>query len=985
VNWKPVVVLVCLLASLAGVLAAGIQGKVLDEFGKPLAGVLFLATNLDSGEKHTITTDELGQFTLPLPNGDYSVAVERIPSEVVESGILNDLHLVVTDQSSPVVLRIEVGESGKKRLVLQAPGKLSGELPELDPDLAAIRDFEIRLTPVVDTISAPVFDLEETLNPFPAGRRGRLHGSLYEFHRNDNLDARNFFDPVGEALPEYKRNQFGFSLAVVLTSKIQLLGSYDGLRIVQGSTLLSHLPTAAMKNGDFGSLLSADGGQITDPLDGIDFVANRIPDSRIHPVARRLLGLLPDPNREDSDRNYVNNQPVVHNQNSFTQKVDYQLSDQSKLSADYSRVGGDVVRVHPLPAFIADEQFGSQDLSLHMNHSFSRRLSVDGTLRLMRSTSERLSRNAGQSGLISSLGIAGLSVADPVDEGYPDFSLSGYSDFGDSSSPVTSTFNGFFPDLAVNYSLNTHTLRFGADFDFRQYNNYRFGGSHRGRFVFNGYYTGDAFADFLLGMPEVASRAVGSDRSDLRGSNWLFFLRDSWKVTPRFTASISLNYCVYPPYRSVHANVSGFVPLLFEPPPTGELIVAGSPQATRHGLPDDPRSMVTTDRNNWAPRLGFSYNPFGTSRLVIRASYGVSYEAAGPGYFLNYLGHNYPFYSSEVAQSPIDQPLIDLSDPFRAAAPVELTVRGIDPRLRSPYYQGWDLTVQSEVLRDWSLQAGYDGNKGTRMIRVIPGNIPLPGPGDYQERRPNQAFGRFTLVTNSGSYTEHSLDLGAERRFSGGVSVDAGFRVNRSFSDSFQGVPSNPWNLRAERAPAGYSPTRVLSLRYILDLPFGRGRLLASNVGNGWIQRVVDGWRLTGITRFQDGNRFSVFMAGDLNNDGLSGERPDRVGSGNLDSNERSIDRWFAAEDFVTPAPYSFGNSGRNILEGPGYQNWDVSIVKQTRFSDGDAVELRVELFNAFNKVNFYTPVAELGTSSFGKIFGAGRAREIEVALKYSF
>jgi len=177
----------------------------------------------------------------------------------------------------------------------------------------------------------------------------------------------------------------------------------------------------------------------------------------------------------------------------------------------------------------------------------------------------------------------------------------------------------------------------------------------------------------------------------------------------------------------------------------------------------------------------------------------------------------------------------------------------------------------------------------------------------------------------------------------------------------------------------------MLSLRYILDLPFGRGRLLASKVGNGWSQKVVDGWRLTGITRLQDGNRFSVFMAGDLNNDGLSGERPDRVGNGNLDSSERSIDRWFAAEDFVTPAPYSFGNSGRNILEGPGYQNWDVSIVKQTRFSDGDAVELRVELFNAFNKVNFYTPVAELGTSSFGKVFGAGRAREIEVALKYSF
>lgn len=964
---------------------ADVQGKVLDEFGKGLADVSVVVTNLDSGEKLRCATGPLGDFALGLPDGDYSVALEGIPADIVESGVLNDLHLVVTEQTTAVTFKIQLQEKGQKRLVLQSPGQPAEVPPELDPDLAAIRDFEIRLVPPVATTAAAVFDLESTLNPFPAGKRGRLHGSVYEFHRNDNLDARNFFDPVGEPLPEYKRNQFGFSLAVSLNAKIQVLGSYDGLRIVQGSTLLSHLPTAAMKVGDFGSLLSVDGVQLRDPLSGEVFQNNRLPDSRIHPVARRLLVLLADPNRTDADRNYVNNQPVVHNQDSFSQKVDYQFADQSKLSIDYSRTSGEAVRVHPLPAFVADEQFGSQDLRLYMNRSFSKRVSVDGTLRLMRSRNERLSRNSGQSGLINSLGISGLNVSDPVDEGYPEFSLSGYAGFGDSSSPVTSTFNGLFPDVTLSYALEAHTLRLGADFDMRQYNNYRFGGSHRGRFVFNGYYTGDAFADFLLGMPEVASRAVGSDRSDLRGSNWLFFFRDSWKVTPRLTASFSLNYSVYPPYASARANVSGFAPLLFEPSPAGDLVVAGSAEAISQGLPDDSGSMVLTDWNNWAPRFGFSYNPFGTSRLVIRASYGISYESAAPGYFLNYLGHNYPFYWSEVAQSPVEEPLIDLSDPFRAAAPAELSVRGIDPHLRSPYYQGWDLSLQSELFRDWSFEASYDGNKGTRMIRVIPGNVPLPGTGDYQPRRPNQELGRFTLVTNSGSYTEHALDLGAERRFSGGFSIDSGFRVGRSFSDSFSNLPSNPRNLRAEKAPAGWSPTRVFSLRYIVDLPFGRGRPLASDLGDSWIRWIVDGWRLTGITRIQNGDRFSVLMAGDTNNDGLSGERPDRIGSGRLNPAERSIDRWFATEHFTAPGAYSFGNAGRNILEGPGYQNWDVSIVKQTRFADGDAVELRVEFFNAFNKVNFDDPVAVLDTSTYGKIFGAGRAREIEVALKYSF
>ena len=611
--------------------AAEIQGKVLDEFGKPLADVSVVATNLDSGETMRCSTGRLGEFALEFPNGDYSVALRGIPVEIIESGSLNDLHLIVTDQTAQVTIRIQLGESGEKRLVLQSPGESAESLTGLEAELAAIRDFEIRLPSTAG--APPAFDLESTLNPFPAGRHGRLHGSVYEFHRNDNLDARNFFDPVGESLPEYKRNQFGFSLAVSLTSKIQLLGSYDGLRIVQGSTLLSHVPTTRMKEGDFGSLLSGGGMGIKDPLSGADFLHNRLPVARIHPVAKRLLGLLPDPNREDEDRNYVNNQPVVQNQDSFSQKLDYEVNDHSKLSVDLSWTNGDAVRVHPLPAFVADEQSGSYDLRLHMSRTLSRRLSANGTLRFIRSSSERLSRNSGEAGLINSLGISGLNVTDPVDEGYPEFSLSGYTGFGDSSSPVTSAFNGLFPELSLSYALEAHTLGFGAYFDFRQYNNYRSGGAHRGRFVFNGYYTGDAFADFLLGMPEVASRAVGSDRSDLRGSNWLFYFGDSWKVTPRLSTSITLSYAVYPPYRAAHPNVSGFAPLLFEPSQAGALVVAGTAEAIERGLPDDPRSMVFTDWNNWAPRLGFSYNLLGTSRLVIHASYGITYESTSPWYY----------------------------------------------------------------------------------------------------------------------------------------------------------------------------------------------------------------------------------------------------------------------------------------------------------------------------------------------------------------
>jgi len=981
------VLLLLAVLSLSSSLYAGrLVVRIHNSDGSPAAALAVDITNLDTGEKYAVVTDPNGGFQIELPGGDFSLE----PEGAAVSEKDHALHLVMkpdVDQDLSVELIKDLAR-GWSRLAVRQPAEAAvsgGSQGGPDAALAVVRDYDAILTQAPGGGSGGKAPLEDLINPFAASRRGAFHGSLYEFHRNDNLDARNFFDPVGEPLPEFKRNQFGVSLSAALTSQLQLMGSYDGLRIVQGSTLLSHVPTQAMKQGNFGELLqAAESIILKDPLTGEPWPENRIPPGRINPISAKLLGLMPDPNRADPDRNFVNNQPLVHNQDSVTLKLDYQYGA-AKISSDYHLRDSQAFRPHPLPSFGSTENARAQDMRLGLTYSFTRRLLLDLRFSFIRNLADRYSENAGREGLLESIGIAGLRVTDPLDEGYPEFLLSGYTSFGDQSSPVTSVFNGFFTDFTLTYALDNHTVRVGTEFDLREYNNYRFGGSHRGRFAFNGLYTGDAFADFLFGLPETASRAAGDDRSDLRGSNWQFFVRDTWKLSPRLTLSPSLTYNYFPPYRSMRANISGFYPLLLEPPTSGQLVVAGSDSARSFGLPDSSRSMVHGDKNNFAPRFGFAFNPLGSSRLVIRSAYGLGFESMGPGYFLSYLGHNFPFYYVESVQSSISAPSIDFADPFSAAAPVELNIRGIDPRLQNPYYQDWQLGVEGELLKHWRLQATYRGEKGTRLIRVLPANVPLPGPEDLQSRRPNPDFGRFTLVTNSGSYSSNALYLEGERRFSGGFSVETGFSWNRTFNDSFPGNPNNLRNLRAERGPAGYQPNRRFSLRYILDLPFGPGRLLGGEIRNTWMQAFISGWRLTGITSIQDGTPFTVYTAGDLNNDGLSGERPDRIGSGRLPADEQSIDRWFATGDFVDPDSYSFGNSGRSILPGPAYANWDVSIIKQTRFTDGKQVELRVELFNAFNHVNFDQPEAVLGNSTFGKIFGAGRAREIEVAVKYSF
>ncbi len=364
-----------------------------------------------------------------------------------------------------------------------------------------------------------------------------------------------------------------------------------------------------------------------------------------------------------------------------------------------------------------------------------------------------------------------------------------------------------------------------------QANNNRSDGLRRGRFSFNGYYTGDAFADFLLGLPDTASRGIGSDRSDLRRRTWSAYARDEWKVGPRLSLSYGLTYSYFPPFRSLRNNVSGFIPLLFDPPQDGEIVIAGSENAKHLGLGGAGKGgLVLPDRNDLAPSFGVAYRPTGSNRLVLRTSYSLAYSPLGRDSFVSYLGRNFPFYYVQTALSPVDQASLDLGNPFATTVPAELSVRGIEPTLRTAYIHYWQLGLQNEIFRQWKLEMWYQGSKGVHMARAIAANVPLPGPGAVQPRRPNPDFGRFNILTGSGAFTRQSLDLALERRLSNGMSLKSGFDWQVSLGDTFYGNPSNPRNLAAERAQSDYPPARQLYLNYIIDLPFGKtGRLRAES------------------------------------------------------------------------------------------------------------------------------------------------------------
>jgi hypothetical protein len=852
-----------------------------------------------------------------------------------------------------------------------------------DPALIKVDEFKIVLGDEAGFRRVQTGAIAEIVNPFSVRKRGRIYGSLYEFHRNDNFDARNYFDPVGEKRPEYKRNQFGGSLGFLASDRLTLFGTYDGLRINRGSTILSHVPTPEMKKGNFAAL----GDGLINPFTGKEFSNNQIPAGMIHPVSARLLSVIPNPNSADPSRNFVNGLPQIQNTNSFTGRVDFEFSENSKLFASYNLENSHEVETNSLPLFGATTKARNQSLSIEYNHDFSENMVASLGLQFSRERERQLSEQSGQHGLLASLGIAGLTILDDLDEGYPNFEISGYAGLGgDTDWPTTYALESLEISPSFTYVRGRHNFEFGGLLGSVRANNARTGGTRRGSFEFTGDYTGDAFADFLLGIPSVAERGVGSDRADFRRKYWVMSARDDWKINRKFSLSLALSYNYFPLDLSQHNNVSLFMPLLFEPPRDGMMVVTGGPEAARFGLGGLAVGQAAyTDRNDWSPEIGFAFSPLGNNRLVVRSSYQIHYDHIEEETAFEYIGRNHPFFYTERAEASEDSPDLNLSNPFQTATATELNIRAIDPHLRSRYAQEWQLLVQYEFLRNWNAEVSYTGDRATHSVRNLIANVPLPGPGMLQDRRPNPAYGRFSILSGSGAAFTNSLELDLKKRVSQGFSLQSSYTWTKELNDDADD-PANPRNLRAEWGPDGDGENHQFSLNYILDLPFGRGQAVSLE-WMGKLGKLFEGWRLSGITTFSTGSRFSPRLSGDANNDGVRGDRPDRIGLGILDSSQRSIDHWFDTAAFVAPGQqYGFGNCGRNVLIAPGRRNWDVSFIKRTRLTDsGNALELRVQLFNAFNNTNFSRPNSTFGTSVFGQIFGAGRAREIEVALKYTF
>src|SRR6185437_690890 len=422
---------------------------------------------------------------------------------------------------------------------------------------------------------------------------------------------------------------------------------------------------------------------------------------------------------------------------------------------------------------------------------------------------------------------------------------------------------------------------------------------------------------------------------------------------------------------------------------TAQLMVAN-----RNGA---SRGLVTPDYLDFSPRIGFAWTPFDSPNTVIRSAYGMFYSGqeirtAAP----LQLAYNLPFYYQPFFVSDGIAPVLTVTQGFPPVDPahaVDAPVTSADTRLKTPYYQEWNFAIQQGLPSAVSIELAYAGSKGTHLQVLTDQNqVRTPGPGDIQPRRPYPDWGPFAAIQNRGNSTYNSLQFKVQKRYTHGLSFLSSLTYSRAINDlpeicCSQPYPQNSYNLVAEKGLADFDQRLRWVVSFDYELPFGRGRRYLSN--NRALDLLFGGWHLGGIYTVTSGFPFSPLLGYDPSNTGDMGlVRPDRTGDGNLPGSQRNPNLWFDINAFPFPATYTFGNSGRNVLIGPGVNLLDGSIRKEFAVTEAQRIEFRAEFFNMLNHPNFGQPdnFIDDGPGAAGTITSlAIPMRQIQFGLKYRF
>jgi hypothetical protein len=863
-----------------------------------------------------------------------------------------------------------------------------------------------------------------TVNLVTRAGTNQYHGEAYNYLRNDALDARPYnFNPGRLPKPPLRQNQYGFNLGGPVwiprllrgRDRLFFFGHYQGL--IQRSTgqVTSSVPTTAVRDGD----LSGYGRLLYDPAtlnaagtERLPFPGNVIPRARVDEVSRRWLALMPAPNQPGTVNNFVGARRATADNHQGNFRVDAQLSQRDFLQGSYhftDETSATESNFGPLTGLRIG--VNAHLASLHWTRTVKPNLLNSVKIGFNRLRAADSVFNEGRRDIVGELGIEGIS-RDPINWGFPNLNTGFVSIVNDAPNRPTNQRDNVYQLLDdATWILGRHSFTLGGEFRRVEFN-YRQSNPARGQFRFTGAFTrganpvqpagnsGFELADFLLGLPQQATRINGVPQAYLRANYSALYFGDTVRVNRKLTLIAGLRWDYFAPPTELRNN---YFNLDFSNLPA-------APRLVRVGVDPSPLPSrgIAPNRVNFAPRLGLAYQML--PRTVFRAAYGIyNIQEIGAVYY-NLVRNGVRI---EVNDSSPVNPQLTFRQAFtRPTFSPTPSYFYIDPQAATPYVQQWSASLQREFPWLMVFEASYTGAKGTKLFRYRSFNTPFqteiganlfPRPGNIQQNRTFPQLGPISALETSSSSIYHALQMRLEKRFSTNVSFTNAFTWGKSIDDSdipVQDIYQNPGaqderNLRLERGLSFFDIRKRFTSAVILESPWGAGKRYLKR---GLLGYLAGPWRVSSILTAQDGYPQNPYNFGSQSTLGTT-QRPNVVPGQSLvltpeerrnlpatPQRPRPQHVYYNPNAFSLPGPYELGNAGRNIMPTPGSLTADLAFYRIFPLPrEGHNLSFRADLLNALNIVNFGIPIPTPWAPSFGQFNSANSMRVVILSLKYAF
>ena len=808
-----------------------------------------------------------------------------------------------------------------------------------------------------------------------------IRGTVYDFFRNDRFDSNNYFaKQQNQPKPTNQQNQFGGNLGGhIVRNRAFFFGDFEATRIEQGVLRTGRVMTADERAGRFA-------GTIRDPLTGQPFPNNTIPADRIDPVAARIMSMVPLPNATGGN-NYINQPNVEDNAERYLGRIDFRVSDNDNVFARY--IYSDRFRYVPgwfggVIDGTSTSAWGRNTLSSHgavigWTKVLGSSLVNEARFSYARGTNDGTQDPFGQSGM-DQIGFRGVPEDPRTAGGIVGIDIDGHIRLGSPNFMPKFQHTDQFQYLdTLTWLKGRHQWKFGADVMMPLRNEYFDVAPTRGNLRFQSTFTGNAFADFLIGYP---NRAELTNVFVVNQRLWSasFFVQDDWKATDNLTVNMGVRYdFMTPPYEADNRMAN------FDPSGSGQLVFASDGSLSE-------RALVNPDKNNFAPRVGLVYQL--DDRTILRGGYGVFYNQFERIGSEDQLALNPPGLVNIQVNTPSGSrtPAIVLREGFpeNYLDPSNLVIRNLKLRAASEdsprtMVQQFGGGVERQLGRDFVVSADVVGSF-TRNLAVLRNlNQPLPGTRDANGPAPYPNFGNIQLREMTGEANYKGVDLSFAKRFSSGYSYRASYTIGEARDqapehlNATSGRPQNGRDLESWEGPSDFDVRHRLSANFVAELPFGEGKPYANE---GAARHILGGWLVSGIFSARSGRAFTVTQ----NNNNVGADQqglPDLTGD---PEGPETVEEWYNTAAFEPVPSGTFGNAGRNILRGPGWVTFDMSVQRRIDVTDRVNATLRWDVFNLFDRANFGLPERNIASANAGVISSlAGDPRVMQFSVRVAF